>query len=85
LVNQQFSGAGTFDFRRHSDAWHVSGHFFDDICRSGASQADTSFGRHRQEDRNAGAIDDGGQVVSIVYITLLVMNKPGPPDASPQL
>jgi hypothetical protein len=34
-VAQQFSGAGTFDFRRHGDAWQVSGHFFDDIGRSG--------------------------------------------------
>jgi hypothetical protein len=32
---RQFSGAATFEFRRDGDAWHVSGHFFDDIGRSG--------------------------------------------------
>ena len=32
---QQFSGAATFDFRRDGDAWQVTGHFFDDIGRSG--------------------------------------------------
>ncbi len=32
---QQFSGAATFEFRRDGDAWHVTGHFFDDIGRSG--------------------------------------------------
>jgi SMODS-associating 2TM, beta-strand rich effector domain len=32
---QQFCGAATFDFRRDGDAWHVTGHFFDDIGRSG--------------------------------------------------
>jgi hypothetical protein len=34
-VAQQFSGAGTFEFRRDGDAWQVTGHFFDDIGRSG--------------------------------------------------
>jgi hypothetical protein len=34
-VAQQFSGAATFDFRRDGEAWNVSGHFFDDIGRSG--------------------------------------------------
>ena len=32
---RQFSGAATFDFRRDGDAWQVTGHFFDDIGRSG--------------------------------------------------
>jgi hypothetical protein len=32
---RQFSGAATFDFRRDGDAWRVTGHFFDDIGRSG--------------------------------------------------
>jgi hypothetical protein len=34
-VAQQFSGAATFEFRRDGEAWKVSGHFFDDIGRSG--------------------------------------------------
>jgi hypothetical protein len=32
---RQFSGAATFEFRRDGDAWRVTGHFFDDIGRSG--------------------------------------------------
>jgi hypothetical protein len=32
---RQFSGSGTFEFRRDGDAWQVTGHFFDDIGRSG--------------------------------------------------
>jgi hypothetical protein len=32
---RQFSGAGTFEFRRDGDVWEVRGHFFDDIGRSG--------------------------------------------------
>jgi hypothetical protein len=32
---RQFSGAATCEFRRDGDAWHVTGHFFDDIGRSG--------------------------------------------------
>lgn len=32
---QQFSGAATFEFRRDGGAWRVTGHFFDDIGRSG--------------------------------------------------
>jgi hypothetical protein len=32
---QQFSGAAAFEFRRDGDAWQVTGHFFDDIGRSG--------------------------------------------------
>jgi hypothetical protein len=32
---RQFSGAATLEFRRDGDAWQVSGHFFDDIGRSG--------------------------------------------------
>jgi len=32
---QQFSGAATFEFRRDGEAWKVTGHFFDDIGRSG--------------------------------------------------
>jgi hypothetical protein len=32
---QQFSGAATFEFRRDGNAWQVTGHFFDDIGRSG--------------------------------------------------
>jgi hypothetical protein len=34
-MTRQFSGAATFEFRRDGDAWHVAGHFFDDIGRSG--------------------------------------------------
>jgi hypothetical protein len=32
---RQFSGAATCEFRRDGDAWCVTGHFFDDIGRSG--------------------------------------------------
>jgi hypothetical protein len=32
---RQFSGAATFEFVREGAAWRVSGHFFDDIGRSG--------------------------------------------------
>jgi hypothetical protein len=32
---RQFSGAATFEFQRDGDAWRVTGHFFDDIGRSG--------------------------------------------------
>jgi hypothetical protein len=32
---RQFSGAATFEFRRGGNAWQVTGHFFDDIGRSG--------------------------------------------------
>jgi hypothetical protein len=32
---RQFSGAATFEFRRDGEAWEVTGHFFDDIGRSG--------------------------------------------------
>src|SRR4051812_33255930 len=32
---QQYSGAAMFEFRRAGDAWQVTGHFFDDIGRSG--------------------------------------------------
>jgi hypothetical protein len=32
---RQFSGAAMFEFRRDGDAWQVTGHFFDDIGRSG--------------------------------------------------
>jgi hypothetical protein len=32
---RQYSGAATLEFRRDGDAWHVTGHFFDDIGRSG--------------------------------------------------
>jgi hypothetical protein len=32
---RQFSGAASFEFRRDGDAWQVTGHFFDDIGRSG--------------------------------------------------
>lgn len=32
---RQFAGAGTLEFRRDGDTWHVTGHFFDDIGRSG--------------------------------------------------
>ena len=32
---RQFGGASTFEFRRDGDAWQVTGHFFDDIGRSG--------------------------------------------------
>jgi hypothetical protein len=32
---RQFAGAATFEFRRDGGAWQVTGHFFDDIGRSG--------------------------------------------------
>lgn len=32
---RQFSGAATLEFRREGEAWLVTGHFFDDIGRSG--------------------------------------------------
>jgi hypothetical protein len=32
---REFSGAATFEFRRDGAAWQVTGHFFDDIGRSG--------------------------------------------------
>jgi hypothetical protein len=32
---RQYSGAATFEFRREGEVWHVTGHFFDDIGRSG--------------------------------------------------
>jgi hypothetical protein len=32
---RQFSGAAMFEFHRDGDAWQVTGHFFDDIGRSG--------------------------------------------------
>lgn len=32
---RQFSGTATFEFRRDGEAWVVTGHFFDDIGRSG--------------------------------------------------
>jgi hypothetical protein len=32
---RQFSGAAKLEFRRDGDAWQVTGHFFDDIGRSG--------------------------------------------------
>jgi hypothetical protein len=32
---RQFSGAATLEFRRDGGAWQVTGHFFDDIGRSG--------------------------------------------------
>jgi hypothetical protein len=32
---RQFSGAATCEFRRDGEAWQVTGHFFDDIGRSG--------------------------------------------------
>jgi hypothetical protein len=35
---RRFSGAATFEFRRDGEAWGVSGHFFDDIGRSGQIQ-----------------------------------------------
>jgi hypothetical protein len=35
LMARQFSGAAIFQFRRDGAAWQVSGHFFDDIGRSG--------------------------------------------------
>jgi hypothetical protein len=35
VMTHQFSGAGTFEFRREAVAWVVAGHFFDDIGRSG--------------------------------------------------
>jgi hypothetical protein len=34
-VARQFSGAATLEFRRDGNAWEVTGHFFDDIGRSG--------------------------------------------------
>jgi hypothetical protein len=38
VMARQFSGAATFEFRRAGDGWTVSGHFFDDIGRSGQVQ-----------------------------------------------
>src|SRR5262245_60671510 len=35
MMSRQFSGAATFEFRREGEAWVVSGHFFDDVGRSG--------------------------------------------------
>jgi hypothetical protein len=32
---RQFAGTATLEFRRDGDAWQVTGHFFDDIGRSG--------------------------------------------------
>jgi hypothetical protein len=32
---RQYSGAATLEFRRDGEAWQVTGHFFDDIGRSG--------------------------------------------------
>jgi hypothetical protein len=32
---RQFAGTATFEFRRDGGAWQVTGHFFDDIGRSG--------------------------------------------------
>jgi hypothetical protein len=32
---RQFSGTATLEFRRDGEAWLVTGHFFDDIGRSG--------------------------------------------------
>jgi hypothetical protein len=34
-MSRQFSGAATFEFHRDGEAWRVTGHFFDDIGRSG--------------------------------------------------
>src|SRR5262249_42777697 len=34
-MSRQFSGAAMFEFRREGEAWRVTGHFFDDIGRSG--------------------------------------------------
>jgi hypothetical protein len=42
---RQFSGAATFEFRREGDAWHVTGHFFDDIGRSGQITLTQSLAR----------------------------------------
>jgi hypothetical protein len=35
VMARQFSGAATFEFSREGEAWVVTGHFFDDIGRSG--------------------------------------------------
>ncbi len=35
VMSRQFSGAATFEFRRAGTGWAVTGHFFDDIGRSG--------------------------------------------------
>jgi hypothetical protein len=35
MMTRQFSGAATFEFRRDGEAWAVTGHFFDDVGRSG--------------------------------------------------
>jgi hypothetical protein len=45
---RQFSGAAIFEFRRDGNAWQVTGHFFDDIGRSGQvslSQVFTNVGK----------------------------------------
>ncbi len=38
VMARRFSGAATLEFRRDGEAWLVSGHFFDDIGRSGQVQ-----------------------------------------------
>lgn len=38
MMARRFSGAATFEFRRDGEAWLVTGHFFDDIGRSGQVQ-----------------------------------------------
>lgn len=38
VMARRFSGAATLEFRRDGEAWRVSGHFFDDIGRSGQIQ-----------------------------------------------
>ena len=35
VMARQFSGAAILEFRRDGEAWQVTGHFFDDIGRSG--------------------------------------------------
>jgi hypothetical protein len=35
VMSRQFSGTATYEFRKEGDLWVVTGHFFDDIGRSG--------------------------------------------------
>jgi hypothetical protein len=56
MMARQFSGAATMEFRREREAWVVTGHFFDDIGRSGqVSVAQTLPGSSINLPRGSGA------------------------------
>lgn len=42
VMARQFSGAATFEFRSVNGKWHMTGHFYDDIGRSGQISVDQS-------------------------------------------